>query len=91
MNRFGGTFHRDKSNRRRELKRQLAAGGHAEGRTVAGRRVSLVAIVAARTGHLTRAMRHMRPDAFIGHCGRRRYHIEIGRRRRYRGQQQRNR
>ena len=90
-NRFDGAFGQGKSGRSRELNRQLAAGDHAEGRAVAGFRVSLVAIVAAGTRHLARAMCHMRRGTLAGHRLCRRHHIEIGHRRRNRCQKKRNR
>jgi len=90
-NRFDGAFGQGKSGRNSKLKRQLAAGGHAEGRAVAGCRVSVVAIVAAGPRHLARAMCHMRRGALIGHRVSRGHHIETGHRRRNRCQKKRNR
>ncbi len=73
---------RDKSGGSGELKRQLAAGGHAEGRAVAGCRVGTIAIVAARPCHPGHGTRRRQRGAAVGHHVCRHHHIETGHRRR---------
>lgn len=73
---------RDKSGGSGELKRQLAASGHAEGRAVAACRVGTIAIVAARPRHPGDGIRRRRRGAAVGHHVCRHHHIEAGHRRR---------